>query len=224
MQTEFQDALQTSVIREILRPVSPIASVYWVPPAATADEATALTLQRRRVAGQLAEQAANNETIDAVVGYLARLSDDTASQAIFARFGHVLLAYQMPETAVSLVAYGAPPKLGPLLMSRRLRSAYASMEGLHISGAEATIEALVAGAVQRLVIVDDPSDDRLGWFGPDLLCATDRVTAFAMDRFARCGHLADIVIRAAVLTGAEVEVVDAEEGADLPGGMAAWVI
>jgi hypothetical protein len=219
MRTEFYEALETSVIRSMLRPVSPIASVYWLPPIGALNPQVALMMQRRHIAGYLAEQGADNMTIDAVVGYLARLSEYTTGQAVFARDGEVVVACRMPEAATaSFAAYAAPAKVGPLLAARRQHTAYAPPD---VCGAEATIEALAAGAVRRLMIVDDPADRRLGWFGPDLLCATERISAFAMDRFAHCGHLTDIAIRAAMLTGADVDVLD--EADDLPDGMAAWV-
>jgi peptide subunit release factor 1 (eRF1) len=81
--------------------------------------------------------------------------------------------------------------------------------GSAVESIEPTLAALAEGRVETLLVVDDASDDRLAWFGPDVLCAPTRERA---GRDPWSGRLVDIAVRAAVLTGAAVRVVPADEG------------
>ncbi|MFP5488479.1 MAG: Vms1/Ankzf1 family peptidyl-tRNA hydrolase [Acidimicrobiia bacterium] len=77
--------------------------------------------------------------------------------------------------------------------------------GTAVSGAEAVCRALTEGRVRTLLVVDDVDDDRRGHFATDgsPACSTE-----AVDEMAE-GRLVDVMVRAALLTDAEVRVVPA---------------
>jgi hypothetical protein len=81
--------------------------------------------------------------------------------------------------------------------------------GSAVESIEPTLAALADGRLETLLVVGDTNDDRLAWFGPDLLCATTRERA-GPDAWS--GRLVDVAVRAAVLTDADVRVVPANEG------------
>ncbi len=84
--------------------------------------------------------------------------------------------------------------------------------GTAAHGVRDTLGALAAGRVQTLFVVDDPADERVAWFGPDLLCAAEPAAGTVP------GRLVDVAVRAALLTDADVRVLD--PGA-VPGDLAA---
>ncbi|MEU9840549.1 Vms1/Ankzf1 family peptidyl-tRNA hydrolase [Actinomadura sp. NPDC048032] len=89
--------------------------------------------------------------------------------------------------------------------------------GLAVEGAAATLRALARGRVGTLLVADDPADRRTAWFGPAPTQVSDRRATFAESGGGPVEHgrLVDVAVRAAVLTGAEVRVL--EPGApDLP--------
>jgi hypothetical protein len=77
--------------------------------------------------------------------------------------------------------------------------------GTAVHGVRDTLAALAAGRVQTLFVVDDPDDDRVAWYGPDLLCAAEPVPGTA------AGRLVDVAVRAALHTDADVRVLSAGE-------------
>jgi peptide subunit release factor 1 (eRF1) len=82
--------------------------------------------------------------------------------------------------------------------------------GLAVEGATATLAALGQGRVDTLIVVDDPADERVAWFGP--------TNPGAMKRSGpedRVGRLVDVATRAALLSDAEVRVVTAEQSRGL---------
>lgn len=88
--------------------------------------------------------------------------------------------------------------------------------GLAVEGATATLAALAQGRVDTLIIVDDPADERVAWFGPSNAGALKRTEP--MDRI---GRLVDVAIRAAVLSDADVRVVSPELSRGLRQGIGA---
>jgi hypothetical protein len=83
-----------------------------------------------------------------------------------------------------------------------------------VKGIPATLAALAAGRVATLFVADDPDDERTAWFGPDVLCATGRD---AIGGTASRGRLIDVAVRAALLTDAEVRIVDVAAGRFIDG-------
>ena len=84
-------------------------------------------------------------------------------------------------------------------------------------GVAATVEAVRKAQVATLLVYDDPDDKRTLWFGPDAsLVALGRkeLTGLGVDRPEE-GRLADVLVRAAVGTGADVVVVP-ESGTAIP--------
>jgi peptide subunit release factor 1 (eRF1) len=82
--------------------------------------------------------------------------------------------------------------------------------GLAVEGAVPTLRALARGQVGTLLVADDPADRRTAWFGPAPTQVSDRraplVEAGATPVVR--GPLADVAVRAALLTGAEVHVLE----------------
>jgi peptide subunit release factor 1 (eRF1) len=84
-------------------------------------------------------------------------------------------------------------------------------------GVAATVEALRKAQVATLLVHDDPDDTRMLWFGPDptlLAVRRDELTGLGVEHTEK-GRLADVLVRAAVGTGAEVVVVP-EGGTAIP--------
>jgi hypothetical protein len=124
----------------------------------------------------------------------------------------------VPGSTTDLAANSAPPKVAPLLAWYRQQIMDQPDSRVDIAGAGPTLRALAERRVRRLLIVDDPTDARVAWCGPDLLCGLEHDARFP---YAQRGRLTDIAIRAAVLTEAAVTVLTADEGSRIPGGMAA---
>jgi peptide subunit release factor 1 (eRF1) len=85
--------------------------------------------------------------------------------------------------------------------------------GRAVEGPHATLAALARGQVNTLVVTEDPADRRRAWFGPAPTAVADQRRA-AEERAqaegggtVRRGPLADVAVRAAVLTGADVRVL-----------------
>ncbi len=82
--------------------------------------------------------------------------------------------------------------------------------GRAVEGAADTLSALAAGRADTLIIADDPRDSRTAWYGPDLLGVDSRFRASGAVTALRSGRLVDIAVRAALLTDADVTIIDAE--------------
>ncbi|MGH9033870.1 MAG: Vms1/Ankzf1 family peptidyl-tRNA hydrolase, partial [Acidimicrobiia bacterium] len=92
-------------------------------------------------------------------------------------------------------------------------------------GAEATVAALTRSQVEVLLVHDDPDDERQAWFGRDpALIATTPAGAkeLGVDDPA-AARLPDVVVRAALGTGAGIRVVPAAGGPrDGVGAILRW--
>ncbi len=90
-------------------------------------------------------------------------------------------------------------------------------DGIAVAGAADTLAALLAGRVETLFVPDGQSDSRTAWFGPDLLCVSRRDEAPAgTESGLRQGPLVDVAVRAALLTDAQVRVIDTTDADRLP--------
>jgi hypothetical protein len=78
-------------------------------------------------------------------------------------------------------------------------------KGSTVDGTLATIEALRDGRIRTLFVADEPDDDRVGWYGPGVLCVDQPDDAGRLSP----GRLVDVAVRAALLTDAEVHVLPA---------------
>jgi hypothetical protein len=103
---------------------------------------------------------------------------------------------------------------------RRFDEQYSS-RGLSVAGVADTLAALAAGRVDTLIIVDDPSDERTAWFGPGVLCVDQPKPAVRVDTALYRGRLVDIAVRAALITDADVAVLDPAGKAKLADGVGA---
>jgi hypothetical protein len=92
--------------------------------------------------------------------------------------------------------------------------------GLAVEGVAATLSALAQGRVHTLFVVDDPTDGRVAWFGPDTLCATAPPEPGSSTSWQEAGRMVDIAVRAALMT-AQVQVVPAERSRALGEGIGA---
>jgi len=92
-------------------------------------------------------------------------------------------------------------------------------------GVEAAARSLALAQVAVLLIADGPDDDRALWFGPDpaLLAPTDRELKELGVDSPEEGPARDVLVRAALVTGAGIRVLDVadrlEEGA---GALLRW--
>jgi hypothetical protein len=87
-------------------------------------------------------------------------------------------------------------------------------------GPAAVVENLQMALVDTLLVQHEPDDERTAWFGPEplqLALAREDVEAMGV-QFPLTGHLVDVVVRAAVGSGAAVRIVPREV---LTGGMGA---
>ncbi|MDH6136856.1 hypothetical protein P3T37_006287 [Kitasatospora sp. MAA4] len=87
-----------------------------------------------------------------------------------------------------------------------------SPRGRAVEGVHATVRALAEGRLGTLLITDDPSSRVGAWFGPRATDITDRRTAPApgQEPLVR-GPLADVAVRSALLTGADIRVLAPDE-------------
>ena len=90
--------------------------------------------------------------------------------------------------------------------------------GRGVVGVTNTLAALAAGRIRTLVVTDDEADQRWAWFGPDTLCVDEStLPGLPAGRRLRPGRLIDVAVRAALLTDADVHVLDEADG--LPEGI-----
>lgn len=93
------------------------------------------------------------------------------------------------------------------------------------AGVAATLGALSAAQVDTLLLDDDVDDERTAWFGPEPVAVAalpgDLATLGVGE--PQEGRLADVLVRAALGTGAGVRIVPAEAGiTDGVGGILRW--
>ena len=92
-------------------------------------------------------------------------------------------------------------------------------------GPDATIDALRRAQVQVLLLHDDPEDRRWAWFGPaptDLSTDLDEIRGAGVTT-PKEGRLTDVLVRAALGTGADVRIVAREAGLrDGIGALLRW--
>jgi hypothetical protein len=82
--------------------------------------------------------------------------------------------------------------------------------GLAVEGYAATIAALGVGRIATLLISDSTDDSRTAWFGAGATeIYLDHDSAKLSDAPIRAGRLADVAVRAALMSGARVRVVAA---------------
>jgi hypothetical protein len=87
-----------------------------------------------------------------------------------------------------------------------------------VEGVGPTLAALAAGRVATLFVADDPDDARVAWFGAHVLCArTARDVPDCAGHRRVSGRLVDVAVRAALLTDADVRVVDVAAGRFVEG-------
>lgn len=99
---------------------------------------------------------------------------------------------------------------GDNLATAALAAFVNASRGAAVQGPDDTLATLAAGQVRNLLIANNPGDHRVAWFGPELLCATaPRLLTGAAD--LRPGRLGDIAIRAALLTDAQITIVDSKQ-------------
>ncbi|MGE5828028.1 MAG: Vms1/Ankzf1 family peptidyl-tRNA hydrolase [Micromonosporaceae bacterium] len=80
--------------------------------------------------------------------------------------------------------------------------------GRTVEGVAATLAALAAGRVETLLVVANLADTRRAWFSPDILCIDDPSQTGGRLDGLREGRLVDVAVRAALLTDAEIRVLD----------------
>lgn len=86
--------------------------------------------------------------------------------------------------------------------------------GRGVEGVRATLDALARGQVRTLVVAHDPQDARMAWFGPAPTDVADRRSVLQRGGTpAVRARMADVAIRAALLTGAQLRVL----APDTPG-------
>jgi hypothetical protein len=110
--------LDLDALRDLLRPVTSTASVYFglEPPEPTADGGEDLHLRWRAMAGRLHAGGADDATVATIEEYLFQRPGYPADQAVFAAHGEILQAHAVPGAIQrDLAAFGAPARIGPLL-------------------------------------------------------------------------------------------------------------
>jgi Bacterial archaeo-eukaryotic release factor family 2 len=85
-------------------------------------------------------------------------------------------------------------------------------------GPAATLAALSEARIARLLVHDDPADDRRAWFAPGTpVASVERADLDALDLEPVEARLIDVAVRSAVLTDAEIRVVPGH-GPNAPDG------
>jgi hypothetical protein len=131
---------------------------------------------------------------------------DGSRSARDAAIAHRLAAHAEEENARALAAFDAGR--GP--------------RGRAVEGVANTLSALAAGRVRTLLIADDPGDHRVAWFGPRAMCLDESSLPGVGDISSlQTGRLVDVAVRAALLTDADVRVVDVTDAANMAEGIGA---
>jgi hypothetical protein len=113
-----QSAVDLTTARELVHPLTPVASVYLGLAAAdpVADAEEDLLLRWRAIESRLAAQGADQPTIDAIGTVVARAVPDQGELAVFAAGGRTLLAQPIPGAApFDRARFGTPADVVPLL-------------------------------------------------------------------------------------------------------------
>jgi hypothetical protein len=111
-------SLTLGAVRDLVRPVAPVVSVYLglAPAYPSLDQLEDLDLRWRRLATDLSARHADPATRGAVTEHLAALGPRPTELAVFAAHGRVLLAQPIPGGPTFDRAYfGAPAAVIPLL-------------------------------------------------------------------------------------------------------------
>jgi release factor family 2 len=100
----------------------------------------------------------------------------------------------------------------------------AAQRDLAVEGAADTLAALARAQVEVALVHDDPGDDRRAWFGPEPTHVSSTPRALKdLGVQPEEGRLVDVVVRAALGTGAGIRVIPTEAGvADAVGGILRW--
>lgn len=98
-------------------------------------------------------------------------------------------------------------------------SASKGPNGTVANGSRATLAALAAGRVATLLLVDDAGDERPGWFDAEGWCSASRSEPRPSGTLR--GRLVDVAIRSALLTDAEVCILQPDDDFPLSDGLAA---
>jgi len=145
----------------------------------------AVQLLREHLPGRLADRV---KVIDAGGGRAVDGSDDVVAGEVIKRVAHAALA------RLTAVVDRFQEERG-----QRDRAA---------DGPKATVEALGRAQVGTLLLYDDPSDERTAWFGPEAThIALDASTLKDLGVEPQQARLTDVLIRAAIGTGASVRIV-----------------
>jgi hypothetical protein len=91
--------------------------------------------------------------------------------------------------------------------------------GRTVEGVAATLAALAEGRVETLLVAANPADPRRAWFGADILCIDDPGQTGGRSDGLREGRLVDVAVRAALLTDAEIRMVDGVTPAEGVGAL-----
>src|SRR5262245_35917434 len=111
-------ALNRTAMRELVRPLEPVLSIYLGlrPDTPTVDSAEDLNLRWRAFACELLEQGATSSTVDVIGRHLATLPATPTEVGLFAADDRILFEQQMPGgITVDQARYAAPARLVPLL-------------------------------------------------------------------------------------------------------------
>jgi len=150
--------LDEAALRDVVRPVAPVASVYLGlrAPGGTVDLRRDLRLREETLAQRLVEQGAGRPTVDAIIAYLGGQRVSPTELALFAAEGELLLAQEMAGS-FDLAYHRTPAHLLPLLSWLQGRPPYVVVV-TDRTGADLTRYA--RGAVEgRTTVVEGPDDE-----------------------------------------------------------------
>jgi hypothetical protein len=161
-------ALSVDAIRELVRPVTPVVSVYLGPPSPYPHED--LDLRWRTLAVELSTAHADPATLAAITDRLAALEPLPGELAVFAANGDVLMAQPIPGASpFDRAEFGAPASVIPLLSWLQQHPAYVVVV-TDRTGADIT--AVPEGAWSATTMVVQGPDDEIernapgGWSQP----------------------------------------------------------
>ena len=131
--------------------------------------------------------------------------DDWSAPNRAAAIAQALDAYTAERTAATLARFAAVG--GPA--------------GRAVQGVRPTLAALAAGQAEALLVADDPADTRQAWFGDQVWAAASPGDRKALEHACRRGRMVDVAVRAALLTGADVWMLERAEASGLADGIGA---
>src|SRR5690349_8751741 len=152
--------LNITTVRELVRPLHPVASVYlgMTPQVPTIDTDEDLDLRWRSLSKDLAEQGADEQTIDAISRHLAALPVFPTELAIVAAGGDIRLAQPIPGgMRFDRARFAAPPDAVPLLAWLQRHPPYV-VAVIDRTGADITVvpDGAVSGST---TVVAGPDDE-----------------------------------------------------------------